>query len=83
MTYYFTYGTDGYPFCGGWTEIEANTKAEACSLFRAVHPDKLPGVLNCSFVYSEDQFMNTVMYKNGNYGFFMKERISLEQEGSP
>ena len=23
MKYYFTYGTDGQPFVGGWTEVEA------------------------------------------------------------
>ena len=46
--YYFTYGTDGQPFVGGWTEVEAPTANLACAAFRAVHPDKEPGILNCS-----------------------------------
>ena len=43
MKYYFTYGTDGQPFVGGWTEVEAPNVNLACAVFRAVHPDKEPG----------------------------------------
>ena len=29
--FYFTYGTDGQPFVGGWTEVEAPDRRAACS----------------------------------------------------
>ena len=35
MKYYFTYGTDGQPFVGGWTEVEAPNADIACAAFRA------------------------------------------------
>lgn len=38
--FYFTYGTDGQPFFGGWTEVEAPDAHAACAAFRAYHPDK-------------------------------------------
>ena len=28
MKFYFTYGTDGQPFVGGWTEVEAPTELQ-------------------------------------------------------
>lgn len=53
MKYYFTYGTDGQPFVGGWTEVEAPNVNLACAAFRLAHPDKEPGILNCSSAYTE------------------------------
>lgn len=61
MKYYFTYGTDGQPFVGGWTEVEAPTANLACAAFRAVHPDKEPGILNCSSAYTEESFLGSCM----------------------
>lgn len=49
--FYFTYGTDGQPFVGGWTEVEAPDRRAACAAFRSYHPDKTEGLLNCSSVY--------------------------------
>lgn len=42
--FYFTYGTDGQPFFGGWTEVEAPDAHAACAAFRAYHPDKTKGL---------------------------------------
>lgn len=42
--YYFTYGSDGHPYIGGWTEVEAPDAKMACMAFRAVHPDKGTGL---------------------------------------
>lgn len=83
-TYYFTYGDDPeQPFCGGWTEVRARNMSEAVCLFREKHPDKLIskeagyfGLLNCAFVYTEDQFKDTTMYTDGNRGFRCHERIN-------
>ena len=39
-TFYFTYGSSGQPFIGGWTEVNAPNYGAACAAFRAYHPDK-------------------------------------------
>lgn len=75
--FYFTYGSEGQPFPGGWTEIEAPDARSACALFRAFHPDKTEGLLNCSSVYSEDGFFKTEMPKEGNLGSRCRERITV------
>ncbi len=51
--FYFTYGSEGHPFYGGWTEVEAPDEDTACAAFQAAHPDKHKGFLNCSMVYDE------------------------------
>ena len=77
MKYYFTYGTDGQPFVGGWTEVEAPTVNLACAAFRAVHPDKEPGILNCSSAYTEESFLGSCMAgPDGNFRKFCHERMS-------
>lgn len=78
MKYYFTYGTDGQPFVGGWTEVEAPNADIACAAFRAVHPDKEPGILNCSSAYTEEFFLRSCMASpDGNFRKFCHERISF------
>lgn len=73
--FYFTYGTSGYPFYGGWTVVEADSMEIACSLFRAHHTDKISGLLNCADIYTEEQFLKTEMSKTGNFGEFCHEMI--------
>ena len=75
--FYFTYGTVGQPFYGGWTEVEAPDGRTACALFRAYHPDRFEGLLNCSSFYSEDAFFKTTMAKDGNFGHHCHERITV------
>ena len=82
LKFYFTYGSNKqFPFQFGWTEIEAPTKAVACALFRAFHPDKDPDtpLLNCAMVYTEAEFKDTRMYLKGNHGKHCHELISLER----
>ena len=43
-TFYFTYGSSGQPFIGGWTEVNAPNYGAACAAFRAYHPDKTEGM---------------------------------------
>ena len=64
--FYFTYGTDGQPFVGGWTEVEAPTVKAVVIACRAFHPDKTPGLLNCSDVYPQEQFERSEMFREGN-----------------
>lgn len=78
-TYYFTYGTNGYPYVGGWTEIEAPNAHIACEIFRTYHPDRTEGLINCSSIYSENEFYKTEMQKEGNYGARCQERITLKR----
>ena len=78
--FYFTYGTAGQPFVGGWTEVEAPDRHAACAAFRAYHPDKTEGLLNCSSGYNEDRFKRTEMHRSGNFGFRCHEIIRLTRE---
>lgn len=79
-TFYFTYGTDGHPYHGGWTEVAAKDLDMACNIFRLVHPDKRAGLLNCSGIYSESYFRTTTMSLEGNFGHRCWERIALSVE---
>lgn len=78
--FYFTYGTEGQPFYGGWTEVEAPNIRAASFAFRAFHPDKTEGLLNCSDVYGEEHFKRTSMYgPGGNFGHRCHETITLQR----
>ena len=81
--FYFTYGTEGQPFYGGWTEVEAPDGHSACAAFRAYHPDKTEGLLNCSSVYDEDHFKTTEMYQVGNFGYRCHEVIRITRTEVP
>lgn len=79
--YYFTYGSEGHPFVGGWTEIEAPDMNSACSVFRMVHPNKSGDCLNCCSIYREDDFQRTTMAgPRGNIGAKCHEKIRLSVE---
>lgn len=75
--FYFTYGQEGQPFRGGWTEVVAPNSHLACEAFRHHHPDKIKGLLNCSSVYTEESFKATEMYAGGNFGARCRELIIL------
>ena len=80
--FYFTYGTSGQPFFGGWTEVEAPDIYAARAVFRIYHPDKTSGLLNCSSCYTEEGFQKTSMYTqpDGNVGRRCHEKITLRRE---
>lgn len=80
--YYFTYGTEGHPFRGGWTLIQAEDEMQARAVFQAVHPNKIPGLLNCSSVYTEEHFQRTAMAKAGNFGQGCHELISIQRRAT-
>jgi hypothetical protein len=63
--YYVTFGTsDSQLFRGGWVRIKADTMSEAIdkfvSRYKADARDK-NGFLRYCTIYSEEQFMSTVM----------------------
>ena len=75
----YTYGSEGHPFVGGWTDPES-----ANAVFRAFHPDKYEGFLNCCSTYTEEGFMNTKMGESGsNCGHGCWERITVAREIIP
>lgn len=75
--FYFTYGSEGQPYVGGWSEVEAEDEDAARELFRLVHPLR-DGFLPCGGIYTESEFNRTRMWKDGNFGAFCHERIRLE-----
>lgn len=81
--FYFTYGTDGQPFYGGWTEVDAPDGHAACAAFRAYHPDKHEGLINCSSIYTEERFKETEMYRSGNFDRRCHEVITLRRIIAP
>ncbi len=77
MRFYFTYGTEGQAYHGGWTVVEAPDYRAAALAFRAYHPDRTDGLLNCSSVYDEERFQKTRMAVEGNFDAFCREIITI------
>lgn len=78
--YYYTFGMDErFPFQGGWTEVIADDINNAHAVFRRKHPDRTPGILNCSDYYTEQQFRKSEMYGNGNLGRKCLEVLFAEE----
>lgn len=76
LDFYFTYGKElTYPFQGGWTRVTAPCKNMAIEKFREVHPDRIPGVVNCASIYYAST--STAFLKHhGNYGAFEHEHLT-------
>lgn len=63
--FFFTFGTsDKFPFHGGWVEVVAHDRAKAVATYRSRHPDVNEGIINCSDIYTEEQFMGTEMVQD-------------------
>lgn len=78
--FYFTYGTDEhFPYQGGWTIVLAPDRHSACELFIHVHPSRYKQAVNCSCIYTQEQFEQTEMYKqNKNFEKGCVEVLSIE-----
>lgn len=79
LKFFFTYGSEGHDYEGGWTEITAPCMDDAVALFRGLHPSD--DCLRCAGVYTAKEFYNTRMYKSeaGNFGHRCWESISLRR----
>ena len=78
--FYFTFGTSKqFPFCGGWVEVVAPDHKTAVQTFRAKHPDVNEGVVNCSDIYTAEQFSKSEMV-NGNLGASCHETLHYQEE---
>ena len=79
--FYFTYGTEGHPFFGGWTEVEASDRELAYAAFKAFHPKNEDGFLPFCECYSEEEFAASGMNgEKGNCGKHCHERICITRE---
>ena len=77
MEVLFSFGDwKGFPYQGGYVIINARTKAEAIREFRSRFPDKTPGKLNCSDIYTDPK--NIQEFKNnGNLGAGCHQYINM------
>ena len=82
MKYYFTFGSEGQLFVGGWVTVTAKSFFDARRLF-IEHYGKNAldnnGFLRFSFQYDEDEFEKTGMATKGNIGAFCHEEIGKEE----
>jgi hypothetical protein len=78
--WFFTFGTDSkFPYQNGWIEIHADSINEALAKFETRFGDKAfvrPGIYNYAFDYTEERFIQTGMFKGGNFGFRCHEVIA-------
>jgi len=72
--YFYTFGTKGQPYRGGWVVVVADTWDEADEKFTSRFPLE-DGLIKCAFRYTEDAFLQTPMCENGNFGAFCHEVI--------
>ena len=75
-TFYFTHGTEGQAYFGGWTEVIAENRQQAEAAFLAFHPLR-NGFIPCASVYTEEEMKKTTMWEVGNFGYRCHETISL------
>lgn len=56
--YYFTFGSDErFPFTRGqFVLVKAGSMKEAAEKYKAKHPCRIPGILNCASYYPESVF---------------------------
>lgn len=66
--FYFTFGNNAkFPYQNGWIIIQAENESQARAIFQILFPNPTdPTTLNCSFVYTEEEFRKTKMYQNQN-----------------
>lgn len=60
MKFYFTYSSSGMAYKGGWTEVEAPSRATAMQAFSAFHRP-VNGMTACPDIYTEEAFRKTGM----------------------
>lgn len=63
--YYFTFGSVGHDYYGGWSEVIAESRHDATVLFCKYHQKNGGGLLRCAMVYDEEEFRKTGMYQLG------------------
>jgi len=63
--YYFTFGTSElFPFKKGYIIVVADNENRAIKIFNAHYLPVHDDVVNCSFIYSEEEFIKTNMFED-------------------
>lgn len=74
--WYFTYGSGGrMPYDNGWTIIYAETMDEARKKHIKRYGLSEGGNPRYAFSYSEEEFNDTIMATEGNFGVYTQEEI--------
>ena len=79
--FYFTFGSSTtFPYQNGWIIINADDLSSACDYFRKMFPNpRNKDIVNCAFIYSEEEFKETIMYKyNSNLGANCHDEFTTE-----
>lgn len=67
--FYFTFGTDPqFPFYKGWVEVFAEDRSQAAKIFNSHFPPRQEGIVNCAFIYPQEEFEKTDMFTNRSWG---------------
>ena len=63
--FYFTFGSNSqFPYQNTYLVVIADSEREAVQKFRAKYPDRHDGIVNCSFIYSEDEWEGNLNQKH-------------------
>ena len=61
-SFYFTFGSSSeFPYQDGYLIVKARSKSEAVSIFRSYFPSRKEGVVNCAFIYDQEEWEKTAM----------------------
>lgn len=58
--YSFNCSDPAFPYQDGWVEVVADDWQQAHEKFRSRFPDLTPGVLNCAFFYSAEEWIKSL-----------------------
>lgn len=80
VSYYFTFGSSSeFPYRNGYLIVKAYNKSDAVSIFRSYFPDRTEGVVNCAFIYNQEEWEETTM---GDLPYYPCYQV-LEYEKAP
>ena len=71
--FYYTFGSDDG---GGWVKVLAEDREMADTAFCLYHPCR-DGLLACASIYTAEEFRETSMVRDGNFGKGCVEVITL------
>lgn len=76
--YYFTFGSSGQIYEGGWIRILAYNLKEAQRKFKKRYGSEAVddiGLLRYAGSYTEEEFKKDDMFREGNFGAFLHETL--------
>ena len=83
QNFYFTFGSwKGFPFQNGYIIVQALNKSDAIATFRQYHPDVHENTVNCSFVYTEQEWQksNNSYDENRMFEILFSTTKEMEEE---